>query len=97
MRIAVPHRTTKALARTRVEQKIDQLMSQFGGHAEDVTHDWAGDTLHFKGKARGFSISGTVDITDSEVIIDSKLPFMASMFEGRIRHAVEREAETMFA
>jgi putative polyhydroxyalkanoate system protein len=97
MRIAVLHHTTKALARTRVEQKIDQLFSQFGGHAEEITHDWAGDTLRFKGKARGFSISGTVDITDTEVIIDSKLPLMAAMFEGRIRHAVEREAQTMFA
>jgi hypothetical protein len=96
MRIAVPHHTTKELARTRVEQKIDQLLGQFGGHAEEMSHAWSGDTLRFKGKAKGFSLAGTVEITNGEVIIDSKLPFLAMPFEGRIRQAVEREADAMF-
>lgn len=96
MRIAVPHHTTKELARERVEQKIDQLLSQFGGHAEEMSHEWSGDTLRFKGKARGFSLAGTVEITGAEVIVDSKLPFLAMPFESRIRQAVEREADAMF-
>jgi putative polyhydroxyalkanoate system protein len=96
MRIAVPHNTTKDMARKRVEQKIDQLLTQFGGHAEDMNHEWAGDTLRFKGRARGFSVEGTVEITDAAVIIDSKLPFIAMPFEGKIRQMVEREADAMF-
>jgi hypothetical protein len=31
-----------------------------------------------------------------EVIIDRKLPLLAKLFESRIRHTVEREAESMF-
>jgi Putative polyhydroxyalkanoic acid system protein (PHA_gran_rgn) len=96
MRITVPHHTTKSQARQRVEQKIGQLLGQFSHHAEDLQHEWTGDTLYFKGKARGLSVDGTVEITDAEVIIDSKLPFIAKPFEGRIRQAVEQEAEQMF-
>ncbi|MGZ5449701.1 MAG: polyhydroxyalkanoic acid system family protein [Thermoanaerobaculia bacterium] len=96
MRIAVPHHTSKDIARGRVDQRLGQLLSQFGGHAEEIEHEWLGDTMRFKGKARGLAIEGTVDVTDAEIILDAKLPLMAKMFEGRIRQAVEREADAMF-
>lgn len=96
MRIAVPHNTTKEMARQRVEQKIGQLLGQFSHHADDLHHEWAGDMLRFKGKARGLSVEGTVEITDAEVLIEGKLPLIAKPFEGRIKQAVEQEAEKMF-
>ena len=96
MRIAVDHKTTKSNARQIVERKIGQLLAQFGDRAEDVQHEWSGDTLRFKGKARGFTVEGTLEVTDSEVIINGKLPLLAKPFESRIRQTVEREAETMF-
>jgi hypothetical protein len=96
MRIAVSHRTTKANARKIVDQRLTRLLGQFGDKADDVQHQWRGDTLHFKGKARGFSVEGTVEITDSDVVIDGKLPLLARPFESRIRQTVEREAESIF-
>lgn len=96
MRIAVDHRTTRAKARQIVERKLGELLSQFGDKADDVQHEWFGDTLRFKGKARGFTIEGTLEVTDAAMIIDAKLPFLAKPFEGRIRQTVEREAEAIF-
>ena len=96
MRIAVPHNTSKDVAREKVEQRLGQLLSQFGGHAEQVEHEWLGDTMRFKGKARGMSLQGTVEVTDVAIVIDAKLPMVAMMFEGRIRDAVQREADAMF-
>ncbi len=96
MRIAVPHHTTKGSARSRIEEKLAALLGQFGGRIDDLQQQWVGDTLEFKGKARGFKLEGTVEVTESEVIVDGKLPMMALPFEGRIREAVKREAETMF-
>jgi Putative polyhydroxyalkanoic acid system protein (PHA_gran_rgn) len=97
MRIAVPHKTTKANARAKVEQKLGALLGQFGSKADELEHEWTGDTLHFKGKARGFSVSGTLEVTDQEVVLDGKLPLIAMPFEPKIKEAVKREAETMFA
>ena len=96
MRIAVPHNTSKDAARRKVDQRLGQLLAQFGGHAEEIEHEWLGDTMRFKGKARGLTIEGTVEVTDAAVIVDAKLPLMAKMFEGRIRQAVEREADAIF-
>ena len=66
MRIAVPHHTTRANARTTIEQKVAALLSQFGGRVDDLQQQWTGDTLEFKGKARGFKVEGTVEVTDED-------------------------------
>lgn len=96
MRIELPHNTTRAEARQTVESRLGDLLGQFGGHADQVNHEWNGDTLHFNFKARGMSAKGTLEVTDSDVIIDGKLPLMAMPFESRIRSAVQKEAESMF-
>ncbi len=96
MRIAVPHNTTRDKARTIIEQKMKALETQYGHYANDIDHQWQGDTLHFGFKARGMSGKGTLEITDDDVIIDGKLPLIAKPFESRIRSTVEREAEEMF-
>jgi hypothetical protein len=97
MHIDVPHNTSKEIARRKIEARLGQLLAQFGGHADEMEHSWFGDTLSFKGKAKGMHVEGTVEVTDAAVVIDGKLPLIAKMFEGRIRHAVEREAEAMFS
>jgi hypothetical protein len=96
MRIAVPHNTTKEQAKKRVEQRLASLLGQFAHHAEDLQHEWTGDMLYFKGKAKGLSVQGTVEITDAAMIVDTKLPLIAMAFEGRIREAVQKEADAMF-
>lgn len=96
MHIAVPHNTTKDVARTKIEQRLGQLLAQFGGQADEMEHEWLGDQLRFKGKARGMAVEGTVEVTDSDIVIDGKLPMIARMFEGKIKQAVTREADEMF-
>lgn len=96
MRIAVEHNTTREAARKRVEERLGQLLGQFGEKADDVQHEWSGDTLRFRGKAKGLTVEGTLEVTDAAVVIDGKLPLIAKPFEGRIREAVAREADSMF-
>ena len=96
MKISVPHNTTRENARRIVEQRLADLHSQYGHQADDMEHSWTGDTLYLAAKARGFHVKGTVEITDTDVIIDGKLPLIAMPFESRIRQTVEKEAASMF-
>ena len=96
MRVSVEHNTTKDIARAKIEQRLHGLLGQFGAKAEELEHEWLGDTLRFRGKAKGIKVEGTVEVTGHEVIIDGKLPLMAMMFESKIRDAVRREADQMF-
>jgi hypothetical protein len=90
MRIAVPHNTSNEIARRKVDQRLGQLLSQFGGHAEDIQHEWFGDTMRFRGKARGLAIEGTVEVTDAAVIIDAIDEQLPVDLDGRIVARVMR-------
>jgi hypothetical protein len=96
MKIIVPHHTTREEARKIVDRRLGELLAQYGHYTTDSQMTWSGDRLDFIGKARGFSASGTIEITDVEVIVDGKLPLIARPFEPRIKSTVEREAEAMF-
>ncbi|HXG58710.1 MAG TPA: polyhydroxyalkanoic acid system family protein [Thermoanaerobaculia bacterium] len=96
MRITIPHNLSKDEARRRLEQRLGDLVKQFGHYASDLEQHWNGDRMDFGFKAKGISGKGSVEITDSEVIIEGKLPLMAKPFEPRIRSAIEREAESVF-
>jgi hypothetical protein len=96
MKIIVPHHTTREEARRIVDRRLGELFAQYGHYATDSQLTWSDDRLDFSGKARGFSASGTIEITDTEVIIDGKLPLIAKPFESRIKSTVEREAAAMF-
>jgi Putative polyhydroxyalkanoic acid system protein (PHA_gran_rgn) len=96
MRIVIPHHTDKASARLKIEARLADLLGQHGHYMTDITQHWEGDRLIFSGTAKGFKANGSVEITDSEVIVDGKLPLIARPFESRIKSTVEREAETMF-
>ena len=96
MRVAVPHHTDKDTARRKINERVAQLFGQYAHYLGESSHQWDGDRLVFAGSAKGFKANGTVEITDSEVIIDGKLPLMAKPFEPRIKSTIEREAEAMF-
>ena len=96
MRVTVPHHTTRNEARKIIDRRLGELLAQHGHHLSESKTNWSGDRLDFSGKARGFSASGSIEITDSEVIVDGKLPLIARPFEPRVRNTIEREAETMF-
>jgi Putative polyhydroxyalkanoic acid system protein (PHA_gran_rgn) len=97
MRIVIPHHTDKAEARRKIEARMQELLAQHGHYLSEINQQWEGDRLVFSGTAKGFKANGSVEITDSEVILDGKLPLIAKPFESRIKSTVEREVSTMFA
>jgi hypothetical protein len=96
MHIAVPHHTDRETAKQRVQQRLQQILAQYVHYLSAHESHWEGDTLHFSGSARGFKANGTVDVTDTEVIVDGKLPLIAKPFEPRIKSTIEREANAIF-
>jgi hypothetical protein len=96
MRLTIPHHTTKENARKIIDQRMGQALAQYGHFLSESQHQWDGERLTFSGSARGFKVSGSLEITDTDVIIDGKLPLIAKPFEPRIKSAVENEASAMF-
>ncbi len=87
---------TADTARGEVERGLPGLLQEFGSDVSNVTHVWSGNSMNFSFRARGWSIKGRIDVTESDVLIDVNLPMLASPFEGKIRSATERKLEQLF-
>jgi hypothetical protein len=97
LKITVPHHTTKAKARKKVESILKELQKKHGHMIQDLEQEWeTDDRLAAKFKAAGFHISGTLDVTDEEIVMKASLPLLAKAFSGKIAHAIEREAKDRF-
>ncbi|HEY5611051.1 MAG TPA: polyhydroxyalkanoic acid system family protein [Thermoanaerobaculia bacterium] len=96
MRIGIVHDKDREEAKRRIEQLVASLASRYGGYVRELKQEWTGDTLHFEFTARGARARGTVEVTDSEAIVDGRLPLLARPFEGRIRSLIEREGARLF-
>jgi Putative polyhydroxyalkanoic acid system protein (PHA_gran_rgn). len=97
MRVSVPHNTTKEAAKKKLQALADQLLREHGHRIEDVDQQWQGDQLLVSMKARGFNVKGMVEVTDSDVIVDGKLPLIAKPFESKIKSTIEKEGQKIFA
>ena len=51
----------------------------------------------FTFRTRGMNIKGTFLVADDEMIIESKLPFMARPFEGRVWSAIEQQLDIILS
>jgi putative polyhydroxyalkanoate system protein len=96
MRVSVPHRTSRAAAKEKVQQLGQQLLEEHGDRIEGLEQRWEGDRLLVSFRARGFGVRGTVEITDNEVIVEGNLPLVARPFESKIRATIQREGEKFF-
>lgn len=67
------------------------------GQVEVTKEEWQGDTLSFAVTVQGKEITGTLEVTESDFVLDAKLPLLWRMFEGRIQKEVAKQVEQMRA
>ncbi len=65
------------------------------GQVEVTREEWQDDTLHFAVSVQGKAITGTLLVTETDFVLDAKLPLMWRMFEGRIQKEVTKQVEQM--
>jgi putative polyhydroxyalkanoate system protein len=93
MRIVKDHGMAKQGAKDTVDALLPTLVKRHGDSMSSPTGAWRGDVFEFSFEARGFRIKGTLEVSDTRVTLDARLPFLARPFEGMIRSNIERELD----
>lgn len=95
MHLQIPHKTSQSDALTRVKKGLEEHRAQITANAEIHEERWDGNTLHFDVTAQGQRVSGTLEVTDKDFIIDAKLPLMLRFFEGRIEKQIMEQVQQL--
>lgn len=96
MRVATRHHTSKRSARETVEGQLPGLVARFGQSVSDPTYRWQGDTLEFAFRAVGADLTGTLEVTDTELLLDVNVPFRFMLFEGKIKSEAQAWCDQIF-
>ena len=96
MHIAIPHKSSKITAITKVKLALNEARPKAKESQVEITDErWEGDTLHFSVNLQGKTITGTLQITDTEFVVDAKLPLLWRIFEGKIEKMIAEQAKAL--
>ena len=91
MRVVRPHNMTRSDAKDWIESQLQGLLSQFGSSVSGATHTWRGDIMDFSfAVSLAGHIKGTIEVTETDFLMNVPLGFLQRMFEGKARAAIEQ-------
>lgn len=95
MHVQIPHQTSQKAAIERVKKGLIDARPHMKDQVNINKQDWDGPNLAFAFTAQGKEVTGTLKITETEFIVDAKLPLMWRLFEGKIEKMITQQANTM--
>ena len=96
MKVSRAHNMAKEAARKQVKNLLPHLLKEMGSNVNNPKQAWRGDTLDFSFYTMGYDIRGQLVINDTAVTIDVGIPFLAKLFEGKVRSTVEQRLREYF-
>ena len=91
--VSVNHRLTQDDALRRIQAVVAHAKVQYADKISDLRDSWNGYAGAFDVSGMGQKASGTVAVNPSDVTVQIKLPFAASLFKPKIESGI-RDALT---
>lgn len=95
LNMSLKHKLPQEEALKRVKQLLGNLKNEHGDKISDLHENWSGNSCRFSFKAKGFSVSGTLEVGQTEVTLNGELPFLAGMFRGMIEDTIRQHAQKL--
>ena len=86
--VRIPHALGASEAFQRVKPALEKTAKDFQGH--DLQIDPKDTSATFSFKSMAFTIRGTAEATDAEVVVNVELPFAAMMFKDQAERALAK-------
>ena len=75
---------------------MPRLVARIGQSVSNPTYRWQEDTLEFAFRAVGADLRGTLEVTDTALVIDVNIPFPFKLFEGKIKSEAQVWCDEIF-
>ena len=91
IRIERDHKLSRQAAKDKVEGLVPELMRRYGDAVTGSEYRWRGDVLEFSGSVSFVSLKGTLEVTETRLILQlDGVPFFVT---GRVRSEIERHVD----
>ncbi|MEL7189603.1 MAG: polyhydroxyalkanoic acid system family protein [Pseudomonadota bacterium] len=91
MRVTLPHSLGRDEVRARLHRHAHEIADYFPRGMATVETDWPSeDVMGLVINAAGQRIPGTIEVADTEVVIEMDLPPLLSFLRGTLERAVKQ-------
>lgn len=95
LNLNIPHNLSKEEALERIKGLLASLKKEQSDNISNVEEKWDDDNGNFSFTAKGFDLAGKIKVNQSNIEIDSKLPFAVSLFKGKISSMITEKANEL--
>lgn len=77
------------------ERMLQQADAESGSSQSEgsIRFERDGDRYNLGGNYAGFSIKGSVTLSETAVTIEIELPILAGLFQGKVEHYIDKQAK----
>lgn len=95
MKIIYNHQHTKEEAYEIVDGLLEGLEDKYSEMVKNPFRSWNSehDRMNFSFRARGFNITGNIQLQEMAVVLEGKLPLLARPFKGEIESRIKEKLE----
>ncbi len=93
--VTIPHQLGKEEARRRLQTGMGRLRSQFGDKLGSIEDTWTGDHADFRVSVLGQSVTGGLDVGESEVRVEVNLPWILAMVAEKAKGLIQQQGTLM--
>ncbi len=95
MRIEHIYSSTRDHAYKQIDTLLASLQKQHGDKITNPSSSWndSKDKMEFSFGIYGFTLKGSVQIQDGEVIVEGKVPLLARAFQGKAETLIKGKLE----
>ena len=86
--VTVPHDKDPDEVVQRATPYIEKMVDDFEG--SDLEMEWTDRKGEFSFKSMTFSISGNVEVDESQIAVNIDLPLMAMIFKDKVERAINK-------
>ena len=93
--MSVPHNLGREEAKNRIASLIADSRGRFADRVNNVAESWNGYLDAFSFDARGFSVSGKLEVQPAQVLIELNLPWAAYPLKRHIENEILTHARQL--
>ncbi len=99
MIIKYKHNKTKDEVYKVIDKFLGELKEQYKDKVQDYSNDWnsSKDIMDFSLYARGFDISGKIQLYDNLIVLEGNLPFLAKLYQGKIESMIRQKLKELLS
>ena len=99
MEIKYEHNKTKDETYKVIDKFLGELKEQYKDKVQSYSKNWnsSKDIMEFSLYARGFEISGKIQLYDNMVILKGNLPFLVRIYKDKIESMIRQELKDILS